>query len=205
MINPIASSSIGKHKIPQYLYHLTMSSNLPKIQRDGLQPGMDEFYGEGVFMFDMANMLKFWKRRYGHDTLQDKLLNYTADYLHDLTLLRIPTQKIDKSELVVRRLDTLLNLSLKYYDAQDIFRAYNKGEISSDIIEHITEGTPAKFSRILTNKKFPIEFIYPDVIDSQHIQILGQGKAKNGIYSFKDTMRNMLSGLPEEKMLDAWA
>lgn len=205
MIPQVGPNVIGKHKIPKYLYHITKTSNLKSIQEKGLQTGEDEFFGEGVFLFDMANVVKFWKNRVGVRPLQEKLLEYTSGYCDYISLLKIPTEEIDKSKLVVRRLDTMMNLSREYYDDVAIFEAYAKGEIPKEIIEHITEGTPAVMSRKLENYKIPLEYIYPQSIPADKLSVIGNGYVPPFSFTFKSVMKPMLKGQPEEKMLDTFA
>jgi len=204
MINPVGP--IGKRKIPKYLYHLTKSSNLPYIQQQGLKMGFDDFYGHGVFLFDMANLVKFWNARFGATTLQQKLIKWTSNYFTDeIALLKIPTESIDKAQLVVRRQDKLFKLSQKYNEPVDMYMAYNKGEIPEELMDHITIGTPARFAHKLDGKKAPLEYIYPDKIDPNKLEVIGRGNVPVGRVDFNSVMKSLVKGQPEEKMLDAFA
>ena len=64
LVTTISSSAlkVGKHKIPKYLYHITPTKNVENIQKKGLQMTEDDLFGEGVFMFDLANLTKFWTK-----------------------------------------------------------------------------------------------------------------------------------------------
>ena len=64
LVTTISSSAlkVGKHKIPKYLYHITPTKNVENIQKKGLQMTEDDLFGEGVFMFDLANLTKFWAK-----------------------------------------------------------------------------------------------------------------------------------------------
>ena len=64
LVTTISSSAlkVGKHKIPKYLYHITPTKNVENIQKKGLRMTEDDLFGEGVFMFDLANLTKFWTK-----------------------------------------------------------------------------------------------------------------------------------------------
>ncbi len=55
-------NTIGKHKVPRYIYHITTQKNYRSILNDGLlKTTEDPFCGNGVFAIELINFFKRWK------------------------------------------------------------------------------------------------------------------------------------------------
>ena len=134
-ITGIAKNIIGKHKIPKYLYHITPTKNLESIKKAGLHMTEDDLYGEGVFMFDMANFLKFWTKKGNKEDYAKELLQYVGRHSTNVSIIRVPTKNLVKKDLSVRRQDKLFNVMNKYDDVDDIYQAYSRKEISTKLMD----------------------------------------------------------------------
>ena len=136
LVTTISSSAlkVGKHKIPKYLYHITPTKNVENIQKKGLQMTEDDLFGEGVFMFDLANLTKFWTKTNNKQktnfaqTLIDYVTRRSGNF--SISIFRIPTKNIPTDALSIRRQDKLFEIGNKYETTSDIYNAYAREEIT---------------------------------------------------------------------------
>ena len=98
--------------IPRFLYHFTNKTNYESIMNSGLKKGHDGLLGDGVFMVEMSNFLKQWKKSNIQSkgfSMQRQLLIQATKGEKDIVLLRIPTQNLNIKDLKIRSQDELLN------------------------------------------------------------------------------------------------
>lgn len=196
-----AINPIGKHKIPKYLYHITPTKNVGNIRRTGLEMSEDDLFGEGVFLFDIANFVKFWMKQRKEGNYAKMLFKYIGRRSTDVTMLKIPTQNIAKDKLVIRRQDKLFQVSYKYKELNDIYNAYGRKEISPLLMDEISIGTPAVQTNRFDRKKIPVEYIYPAEISAKYIQILGHAKYDYLSFDIKNILDNLLKNCKESEFL----
>lgn len=197
-----AGSIIGKHKIPKYLYHITPTKNARKILENGLKMTEDELFGEGVFMFDLANFTKFWtKAKFGSDeNLAKTLLNYVSRRADtSISVFRIQTKNLPPNALSVRRQDRLFQISDKY---PDIYDAYAKHEISGKVMDELSIGSPATHSNKFDRKKVPIEYILEEDIPAQNVQLYGTAKVDHYNDDIKSVFKNLFRARKENLFVD---
>lgn len=200
-ITGIAKNIIGKHKIPKYLYHITPTKNLENIKKAGLHMTEDDLYGEGVFMFDMANFLKFWTKKGNKEDYAKELLQYVGRHSTNVSIIRVPTKNLVKKDLSVRRQDKLFNIMNKYDDVDDIYQAYSRKEISTKLMDEISEGEQAIMANKFDRKKVPLEYIYPSDIAAKDIEVIGQTNYDYQKVDVLDIFRNLLKNCKEAMFL----
>ena len=196
------STIIGKHKIPRYLYHITPSQNIGAIKTEGLSTTEDDLFGEGIFLFDIANFLKFWNKNNKNMNYAEQLLKYIGRNNTDVSLLRVNTENLDKTDIVIRNQETLFEVNNKYSDINNIYDAYNKKEISDSLMDEISIGLPAVVANQFDRKKLPIEYIYDKGISPLNIRLLGRTNFDYQKINIKKIFGNLLKNTKEKNFLD---
>ena len=196
------STIIGKHKIPRYLYHITPSKNIGAIKTEGLSTTEDDLFGEGIFLFDIANFLKFWNKNNKNMNYAEQLLKYIGRNNTDVSLLRVNTENLDKTDIVIRNQETLFEVNNKYSDINNIYDAYNKKEISDSLMDEISIGLPAVVANQFDRKKLPIEYIYDKGISPLNIRLLGRTNFDYQKINIKKIFGNLLKNTKEKNFLD---
>ncbi len=191
--------SIGKHKIPRFVYHMTNKSNYESMLCDGIiKTSEDGLLGKGVFTTELTNLFKRWRKckSWRGFSLQEKLIQQVAKGNDEIVILRIPTTKLDSDKLVIRSQNKLFNWSFSK-NAAEAFRQIPKmgnkdcpngwlnkvREILKDIItkqeskecaEHLTIGAPAKMSGLYKQRKEALEYVYLDNIPISNVEKIGE-------------------------------
>ena len=195
-------NTISKHRVPRFVYHMTNKSHYEQIIKSGeLKPSKDLFCGEAVFMTDLINFFKRWKKQTtdNPESLQQRLITQTAKGENNLVIYRIPTAKLDSEKLFIRsqnvcfdwvnknveKLDCLSDEVLANYGG--VFKEENEAAIVADFrelfkktfkgnknAEHLINGASAKFSKFFKQKKEPIEYLYRDNIPADNIEKIGE-------------------------------
>lgn len=177
-------------KFPRYLYHLTTTEGLKKIQESKAIKPSDFTLGlnyPAVFLFELKNYTKNWgvKKDWNYNNLAKDLLSQCAHDTLTLALIRVPVDKLDKNRLRIRCLNELFSSNKKTY--------------------HIMEGSPAKYSKLYKGRKKALEYIYPEEIKTKDIEVLGS------VENFRQTLRKLklkglllklFKGQPEEKLIN---
>ena len=192
--------TIGKHKIPRFIYHMTNKSNYQSMLCDGIiKTSQDGLLGNGVFTTELTNLFKRWRKckSWRSKSLQEQLLRQVAKGKDEIVILKIPTSKLDSDKLVIRSQNKLFSWTFSD-KAKDAFeqiaqRVYNEAlpngwlnkvrEILKDIItkqeskkyaEHLTTGTPAKMSGLYKQRKEALEYVYLDNIPMSKVEKIGE-------------------------------
>ena len=177
--------------IPEYLYHLTDKKHYELILKDGkILMSRDELNGipkcPGVFMIDIKNFFQNWgenNRWFG--SLKTKLVRHATQSDSNLVLLRIPTNSLDKSKIVLRDQETYMG------DLDKLRAGLKEFNITADY------PIPAEFKRKFTfyfdglspetifqtdiDKK-SLEYIYREAIPISKVEKVGEF----------DTLRDLL-------------
>ena len=98
-----------KPLLPKYLYHLTNSKCYNAIMNSGeIRPSKDTI--DGVYMFDMKDFQKNWRTNSNHHksrVLAEDLVFQAIKKEEGLVLMRIPTEKLNPNNFVIRPQDEL--------------------------------------------------------------------------------------------------
>lgn len=225
--NPSEISYTGR-KIPRYLYHLTSKKAYNSMLSDGfLKMGKDDFFGQGVFSFELSNFFKRWRtsRDWGNASLMNKLINRISIFNKSAVILKIPTAKINTDELVVRSQNKVLSIfhndklpafsDMQLFLSQKRAAGMDEGEASvlaakkffPNFMPHFTSGVPAKYSKILKQRKQALEYIYPHHISMDIVQKIGEADLEALVHSknynlakpMHSIFSKLLEGTPEAK------
>ena len=154
----IPSKVVGKRKIPRYLYHLTTRKNYNQMLQDGyLKISQNCFRGNGVYMFEMQNMLKHYKDFDGNRNLGLLLQQFVGRDGSEAVLLRIPTSKIDAGKLVIR--DNT-----------------GGGRNGMHSCTKVALGDSTLASKLYKQRKIALEYIYPEQLSTDKISVVGISK-----------------------------
>ena len=194
------SKTVGKHKIPRFIYHMTNKKNYESMIKDGIiRTSRDGLLGKGVFTTELTNFFKCWRKckSWGDTSLQEKLLGQVAKGSDEIVIIRIPTAKLDPNKLIIRSQNKLFSWAFSG-KAEEAFeqitqRVNNEAlpnswlnkvrEILKDIItkqeskkyaEHLTTGAPAKMSNLYKQRKEALEYVYLDNIPLTDVQKIGE-------------------------------
>ena len=188
------------------LYKVVPTKNIPTIIKSGLKPSRDGI--EGVFMLSIKD-LKYWnqcqvvndKKRIPNllQALIDQVIFHGQTY--DLSLLKINMKELDIRKFRIREEQMLLNDSharntfmQKLNINNKTLRGFFKYFIQRN--KYYRQGESLNRAKIHTNNKKAIEYIYPDIIPSEAIEIVGNCdnvKGKSLAYIFTD----LTKGKPE--------
>ncbi len=210
MIEPI---TVGKHKIPRYIYHLTTQKNYNSMLKDGfLKPSEDTFCRDGVFFFELINFFKRWKSHsdWGGTNLQMDLINQVKKHFSDgLVLLKIPTENLNHEKLKIRSQNRLFSWFYKNECAVDKIKnsetnRANKflrvkkllySTTTEQCANHICEGSSAQDSSLFKKRKEAIEYIYQDNIPIDKVEKLGEIEAYLIRFFIRDKKENPIKNI----------
>ncbi|MBD5401919.1 hypothetical protein HDR58_03835 [bacterium] len=213
-MNKIAAK-VGKHIIPRNLYHITDAASYEKIKADGyLKPRRPNksFSQEGVFAFELQNVLKRWQQiptQQGKNTLLGMLLEITRN--NNIVILKIPTKNLNPDNLLIRSQDWYFNPEQKIPQSQlkkiekywdelgdiDYGIKFDKiRELKKSIIarlfptknSHIQNGSTAKEAPLYKQRGESIEYIYTDKIPISEVEKIGSAD-RNNFYNNDYTLK----------------
>lgn len=200
----IFTPTIGKHKIPRFLYHLTSEEKYLEMLKNGylkMGGGGDVDPIEGVFMIELNNSFKHWgKKLMGMDSNKE-LIKYVGKK-GKIVALRIPTAVLDKNDLLIRS----QNKVTEFYKTKEFREALENWkktkEIPEGAYEHMFKGEKATKSRHYKQRKEIIEYIYPHEIKMSNTHKLGCANVNvNQGIDTKSVYTKLFTGYPEEQTL----
>lgn len=212
--NPVKTlgADKGKHIYPRYLYHVTSDKCADSIVADGvIVTGKENLFGEGIFLFDLENFLKFWDiriQKYGFKPLRNALINRAAAQTGNIAIFRIDTNKIDKPFLRIRSQNDIFDADRR---SKLVQLCEKRGGLSNllpkDKVEfnQYFQGESADVAPLFKQRKESIEYIYPFDILRNGFEMIGQTKvtqqelAKDSIYS---VIKRLLNNQPEQKAVE---
>lgn len=129
VVNPSRTRALTEEeekRIPKYLYHLTSTSNYESMANDGLirttrDKMLDKEGNRAVFLVDGENCINQWANisNGGETSYITKLLKFCdKDRTGNVLLLRIETDKLDKSKLRLRDQNEVMR-SFAIFDQPD--------------------------------------------------------------------------------------
>ena len=217
--------TIGKHKIPRFIYHMTNKSNYESMLCDGIiKTSPDALLGNGVFTTELTNLFKRWRKSnsWGSKSLQESLIEQVAKGQDEIVILKIPTSKLDSDKLVIRSQNKLFSWAISGKAEEAFMQIPEKmgnetnsngwlnkvREILKDIIakqeskkcaEHLTTGAPAKMSGLYKQRKEALEYVYLDNIPMLNVEKIGEvniaGLRKTAEYDPVRPMRSIFTNL----------
>ena len=227
MVIPIIKT-IGKHKVPRFIYHLTNKSNWESIKFDGvIKTSFDNMMGQGVFTAELTNLFKHWRinKSWGNKSLQESLVNFVSKGSDEIVILKIPTSSLDLDKLVIRSQNRLFSWysSSKYDEAKNIISKMkdkefgNKfPEVLTDVITkleskslayHLTKGDSCKLSALFKQRKEALEYVYLENIPMSNVEKIGEVNIAelrksveyDPVRPMRSLFTNLLKGAPEVK------
>lgn len=194
---PYIFSKEQEERIPKYLYHLTSVKNYQSMSNDGFimttsDKTLDKEGTRAVFLVDGQNCLNKWANISNGSELSyiTRLLKFCdKDKNGSVFLLRIETDKLDKSKIRFRDQDEVLksfavfdlpkNEQNEYFTFNKLYEKINqdrkhKGlDIAEDIFltettKRLSLGTPIQELENMDTK--PVEILYTDEIPFDAIQ-----------------------------------
>jgi Holliday junction resolvase RusA-like endonuclease len=209
------NNTFGRKKIPRYLYHLTGARKYNSMLQDGIIKTSDsDLYTQGVFMIELDNFFKKWKRNSSWDNscLQDDLIRQAASWTDNLVLLKIPTQILNSNQLKIRSQNIFFE-GKDIREAQESLTCRKNGIIAkrklskSDVDNHLKGTTPATNARKYKNKGDAIEYIYANSIPISKVEKMGEINIRelkkapnfNPEHKIHDIFASLFSGKSEEK------
>ncbi len=160
----------SKPALPKYLYHLTNSKCYNAIMRSGeIRPSKDTI--DGVYMFDMKDFQKNWRTNPNHHksrVLAEDLIAQAIKKEEGLVLMRIPTEKLNPNNFVIRPQDEL-NAYLNGDEYKELKRKYKTfGEVlkhRQEFPDYIKNGYPLSDAIIFYDTARAVEYIHKGPVD----------------------------------------
>ena len=188
------SQTVGKHKIPRYLYHMTSLENYQKMLETGYIRPSGARLPDGVYMLELDSFSKYWNKGLRNDLCD---LVFRSGESHNIVMLRIPTKNLEASKI---RLRTQKQVEGDFYTkeieewlnfchmpperkqlCEDLLAKYGKKEGLNRYIEllpkkfePVTKGIDAKLTPLYKQKKSDLEFIYRGEIPMSDVELVSQ-------------------------------
>lgn len=228
------SQSVGKHKIPRYLYHMTSMENYHKMLESGYIKPSGVRLPNGVYMLELDSFSKYWNKNM-RDNLCDMV--FSSGDSKNLVILKIPTENLTHSKIKIRTQKQVegefSNKADEWFSfprmpserrqlVQELISKYGKQEglkryldIIPKELDPITKGIDAKLSPLYKQRKADIEFVYEETIPMSNIKKVGEfsyekefGKSyytdQNRKNLCKIVFEKIFNGKAEEPFLKAW-
>ena len=216
-------TTVGKHKIPRFLYHMTSKYNYEQMLSSGtIRMSEDLMCGKGIFTSELNNLFKRGSQPLGDTTLINRLIEQVNTCDDKIVLFRIPTAAIDKNKLFVRshKIVTDLCFSREVSSAvkalnEECKQSYNWNNYmsklkeiisnaldklnSKDIVEHLQANTPAEMANLYKQRKHAIEYIYKDTIPISVVEKIGECDVKKAKEVSEYPIRNIFSLLLKDR------
>ena len=187
------SQSVGKHKIPRYLYHMTSVENYHKMLKSGYIEPSGRRLPDAVYMLELDSFSKYWNKRM-RDDLCDMI--FRSGESKNIVILKIPTKNLTHSKIKIRTQEQVEGRFSVEVDewlcfgrmplermqlCKELISKYGKKEGSKrylDIIpakfDPVTKGIDAKLSPLYKQRKADLEFIYGEPIPMSNVEVVGQ-------------------------------
>lgn len=171
------NKTIGKHIIPRYLYHVTTKQNYANMLKEqAIKTKCDKHFGEGLFMFDLQNFLKNWSidfadyKNYNiRNTLFENIIRKQKQ--HDMVLLRIDTNKINKEHLLVRSVKKLFKM---FYETENFAQKFEEQKLTNPDMRHLAMGDSALRFPLYNQRKDAMEFAVKEKLDVNCAECIGE-------------------------------
>jgi len=181
------SQTIGKHKIPRYLYHMTSFENFQKIIESGfINPSS---YHKQVYMLELDSFSKYWSSA-DRNNLCNYILEFQKGRNSGLVMLRIPTTNLSNIKIRPRN------------------RINNKNISFDERMNAIQGNIDAKCTSLYKQLKSDLEFMYNNEIPINQVELVGiYNTASESIRDkniCKTIFEKIFKGQPEEQFLKGW-
>ena len=154
----------GKHIIPRYLYHITDMEGFKGIQNRQKILRTPDYWSRsicGVFMIDLRNYTKRWATDCsltGESFARD-MLKQCAHGDRDLVIFRIPTEKLNKDDLIIRSQN-------RYFNDKNMKKHSYHTEYGANVREQ----------SLFARRKEAVEYVYNGAIEMCDVEVLGVAK-----------------------------
>jgi hypothetical protein len=173
---------------------MTNKKNYESIMSQGVLKMSDEIV-EGVFTIELTNFFKRWRshkswQNVWGDSLQEALLEHTANGSDEIVMLKIPTVNINTSKLAIRSQNTFFSWfkendsNIRKFKSKIDTKSATEDEVIRNYIGTIAKNTkegkmmlgeiPAYLNKHYMQKKQALEYVYKDNIPVSQIEKLGE-------------------------------
>lgn len=211
------SKTIGKHKMPRYLYHLTTEEAYLSMLKDGkILPAQCADSSNGIFLFDIKNFTRFWRRNKNvAEQPRTTLLNNVAGRLlkpnGNIVMLKIPTHELDVRTLRLR-LQKLCRMGHGNVQQEQESILNDKYKFSNALegLRYLMQGESVANAPLYNQRKEAIEFITPNEIPIDKVSLLGKvnvdkeriDRAHWDMQDLPDIWKALTQGTPEAKSFE---
>lgn len=174
IVNP--QISFKSRKIPRYLYHFTTKANYEEIKMTGSIFMSKDYLSQkkAIFLLDWQNFMKRWGGLNAGDDAPFLSKKTFFEYLlkgknnNDITVLRIPTSKLNKDSLFIRSQDDLFDMSVNYKNEY-----ISRNPILKNLFPKLFDFDTASNAKRYKSKKQSIEYIYINSIPANIVEKIG--------------------------------
>lgn len=175
-ICPVEEKKESKSSLPKYLYHLTNKTSYEKIVNTGKIKSSKDII-DGVFMIDMDDFQTNWRNMPNYNntgTMAQSLLEQALKGEKGLVLLRIPTEALDETQLVLRPEDDVVNFINSEHFRNLVTAFAEKGGIynnKSEMPKELVEGYSPMRAQEFSDENRAVEYIYKGNIDVEKVGV----------------------------------
>lgn len=199
--------TIGKHIVPRYLYHVTTKQNYANMLKEQvIKPKPDKHFGEGFFMFELQNFMKNWSFDFGKYKSFD-IRNILFENIirkqnkHEMVLLRIDTNKLNKENLLIRSTKKLFQ---KFYSTRHFERRFQKHKFKDPQMKHLAMGDSALKFPLYHQRKDAVEFATREKLDINCAEYIGEFRFNKGDNIY-DILKQVFENRGEKRAVEIYS
>lgn len=212
------SKTLGKHKLPRYMYHVTTEEAYLSMLKNGkIKPAQCADSSSGIFLFDIKNFTRFWRKTKDvAEQPRTTLLNEVVGKLlgqsnGNIVMLRIPTKELNAQTLRLRRQKLCRCGHGNIQQEQEtILKDKYKFSNALEGLKYIMQGENIAKAPLYNQRKEAIEFITPNEILMDNVSLVGKAnvnteivdKAHWAMQDLPNIWRAMTQGSPESKSFE---
>ena len=206
--------TIGKHKLPRYMYHITTEDAYLSMLKDRkIKPSQCMDSPDGIFMFDLKNFTRFWRQtKHVAEQPRTTLLNNVVSCSDgNLVMLRIPTETLDARTLRVR-IQALCRCGHGNMQQEQEMIINDKHRFSHALenLRYIMQGESIANVPRYNQRKLAIEYITPNEIPMSDVSLVGKthvnpeivNKAHWEMRDLPNVWHSLTEGMPEAKSFE---
>ena len=171
-----------------------------------IKPANDRHFGQGFFMFDLKNFMKNWSFDFGeyknYDTRNVLFENIVRKQnQHEMVLLRIDTNKINKDNLLVRSVKKLFQ---QFYGTKNFSQRFPTEKFTNPDMKHIAQGDTGRKYPLYHQRKDAVEFAVREKLDINCIEPIGEFNYDFGDNIY-DILKKVFANKNEKKAIDIYS
>ena len=210
--------TIGKHKLPRYMYHITTEEAYLSMLKDGkIIPSQCMDSATGTFLFDMKNFTRFWRKtKCVAEQPRTTLLNEVVGKLGfqtngNVVMLRIPTASLDARKIRIRRQNICrCGHGNMQQEAEAIMQDRFKFSNALENLKYTMQGENIANVPRYNQRKLAVEFVTPEEIPINEVSLVGKtsvnpeaiSKAHWDMTDLPDVWKELTKGAPEHKAFE---